>query len=333
MHHLPRFSLAAVSLALAPVASTALVAQQRVVTAADYARAERALAFNTTPLVFEIGVTPTWLDANRFTYSVQLPDRSRPTYLVDAAKATKVNCSATPVPAPCAGTQSAALAARRAIPLTATRSPDGKRTAYIRNWNLYVADIATNTETQVTFDGVKDFGYATDNAGWTHSDGAIVLWSPDSKKIATFQQDQRNVQDMYLVSTKAGHPEMRAWKYPLPGDSVVSMISRVVIDLSGATPKTVRLQMAPDQHRSTVCDHISCVNSEFADVQWYPDGSKLAFVSSTRDHKVATLRIADATTGVVRDVLRAEHPIRIRRKRAELAHPPRVERSAVVLRA
>ena len=46
----------------------------------------------------------------------------------------------------------------------------------------------------------------------------IVVWSPDSKKIATFQQDQRGVGEMYLVDTKVGHPTLQAWKYPLPGD-------------------------------------------------------------------------------------------------------------------
>ena len=72
-------------------------------------------------------------------------------------------------------------------------------------------------ETQLTTDGVKDFGYATDNAGWSKSDRPVVVWSPDSKKIATFQQDQRGVGEMYLVSTQVGHPKLQAWKYPLPG--------------------------------------------------------------------------------------------------------------------
>jgi len=57
----------------------------------------------------------------------------------------------------------------------------------IRDNNLWVRD-AGGKETQLTTDGIKDFGYATDNAGWTSSERPIVLWSPDSKKIATFQQ-------------------------------------------------------------------------------------------------------------------------------------------------
>ena len=59
---------------------------------------------------------------------------------------------------------------------------------------------------------------------------------------------------MYLVETKVGHPTLQAWKYPLPGDEVVTTIQRVVIHLDG--PRVVRLKMPPDQHRSTYTDDI-----------------------------------------------------------------------------
>jgi dipeptidyl aminopeptidase/acylaminoacyl peptidase len=180
-------------------------------------------------------------------------------------------------------------------------SPDKKRAAFIRDFNLWLRDIATGKETQLTSDGVKDFGYATDNAGWVHSDRPILLWSPDSKKIATFQQDQRGVGEMYLVETKVGHPKLEAWKYPLPGDNVVTTIQRVIIDLDGL--RVVRLKMPPDQHRSSLCDHITCRGTEWADVEWSPDAAHLAFVSTSRDHKHEQLRVADAATGTIRDVL------------------------------
>jgi dipeptidyl-peptidase-4 len=108
---------------------------------------------------------------------------------------------------------------------------------------------------------------------------------------------------MYLVRTRVGHPELRAWKYPLVGDSIIPTIQRVIIDVSTETPSVVRLQMPPDQHRSTLCDHIACRGGEWADVEWYPDASHLAFVSTSRDHKHEVLRIADASTGAIRDVL------------------------------
>jgi dipeptidyl aminopeptidase/acylaminoacyl peptidase len=175
-------------------------------------------------------------------------------------------------------------------------SPDGSKAAFIRDWNLWVRDVASGQEKQLTTDGVKDFGYATDNAGWAGSDRAILLWSPDSKKIATQQQDERKVGDMYLVNTKVGHPELRAWKYPLPGDSVVAMVHRVIIEVE--TGKVVRLQMPPDFHRATLGDNIS-----MNDYNWSPDGSKLALVSTSRDHKAAVLKVADASTGAVRTVM------------------------------
>jgi dipeptidyl aminopeptidase/acylaminoacyl peptidase len=183
------------------------------------------------------------------------------------------------------------------------RSPDGRRSVFIRGWNLWVRDTASGRESPLTTDGVKDFGYATDNAGWTRSDRPIVLWSPDSRKIATFQQDQRGVGEMFLVDTKVGHPTMQAWKYPLPGDATVTTIDRVVIDLTESDqPRIVHLQMPHDEHRSSLCDDVAC-RGEWGDVQWSPDGSHLAFVSTSRDHKREQLRVADAATGSVRDVL------------------------------
>jgi hypothetical protein len=139
-------------------------------------------------------------------------------------------------------------------------SPDKKRAVFIRDNNLWARDVATNQETQLTRDGVKDFGYSTDNAGWAKSERPVVQWSPDSKKVATFQQDQRGVGEMYLVETKVGHPTLQAWKYPLPGDEVVTTIQRVIIDV--ADPHTVRLKMPADQHRSTLCDNLTCRGSE-----------------------------------------------------------------------
>jgi dipeptidyl aminopeptidase/acylaminoacyl peptidase len=178
-------------------------------------------------------------------------------------------------------------------------SPDGNKAAFIRDYNLWVRDVRSGKETQLTTDGVKDFGYATDNAGWKHSDAAILRWSPDSKKIATFQQDQRQVGDMYLVSTNVGHPKLEAWKYPLPGDAVIPTIQRVIIDVEN--PKVIRLNIPPDPHRASLSDDISS-SGTFDDVDWSEDGTQLAFLSTSRDHKQEKFRIANALTGDVREV-------------------------------
>jgi dipeptidyl aminopeptidase/acylaminoacyl peptidase len=185
-------------------------------------------------------------------------------------------------------------------PRNADVSPDGTRAVFIRDHNLWVKDLVTGAETQLTTDGVEDFGYGTNNAGWVKRDAPVVTWSPDSRKLATFQHDGRGVSRMHLVRTTVGEPVLESWRYPLPGDSVIFRIHRVVIELVGpGAPRVVRLQMPPDAHRSTVSDHVAC-GAGLCDLLWYPDGSALAFVSSSRDHQQAWVRVADATTGAVR---------------------------------
>ena len=199
---------------------------------------------------------------------------------------------------------SARAGSRGAAPASSSTSPDGRWAVFIRDYNLWAKDLTSGEETQLTTDGVEDFGYATDNAGWTHSDRPVLTWSPDSRQIATFQHDGRGVSDMYLVSTNAGSPDLEAWKYPLPGDSVIFRISRVIINRGpDGRPRVVRLQMPPDAHRSTVSDHVACGGGTVCDLQWYPDGSHIAFISSSRDHKNAWLRVANAQTGEVRTVI------------------------------
>src|SRR6187397_416145 len=178
-------------------------------------------------------------------------------------------------------------------------SPDRTKAAFIKDYNLWVRDVKTNEQKQLTTDGIKDFGYATDNAGWTNSDGAILRWSPDSKEIATFKQDQRNVGDMYLASTNVGHPTLRSWKYPLPGDKDIPMISRCVINVDDA--KVIMLNIPPDPHRASLSDDISS-SGTFDDIDWNPDGTEVAFLSTSRDHKQEKFRIANALTGEVREV-------------------------------
>jgi len=271
-------------------------AQQRALTADDYARAEKMLSYSTAPFVDRANVRPTFLPDGRFWYRVLTATGSEYVLINPADGARKVGSDAAAIGV--TPTNGGGGFGRRSGDEVV--SPDGKRAAYIKDWNLWVRDLATQKETQLTTDGVKDFGYATNNAGWVHGDNAILIWSPDSTKIATFQQDQRGTGDMYLVSTNVGHPKLEAWKYPLPGDPVVTTIQRVVIEVDN--PKIIRLKMTPDQHRSTQCDDVSC-DGGWDDVYWSADGKKVAFVSTSRDHKSADLRVADAVTGEVRDVM------------------------------
>lgn len=325
-------------------------AQQKALTADDYARAEKFMSYNTAPLVLRAGVRPTWLPDGRFWYRVTT-ETGAEFVLVDPARGTRgaafdhvkvaaalsaaagAKYEATKLPfqqiefsadgktisfnverrrfscdvlgnqctaTPTAGNRGNEQRTGRFGADLMSTSPDGKRTAFIRDYNLWVRDVATGKETQLTTDGVKDFGYATNNAGWTKSDNPVLAWSPDSKKIATFQHDARGTGEMYLATTVAGHPKLEAWKYPLPGDAKIFMIERVVIDVDAV--KVTRLKMPADAHRSTLCDHIVC-GGTWADVQWGADSAQIVFASTSRDRKQVKLRIANPLTGDVRDVM------------------------------
>ena len=176
-------------------------------------------------------------------------------------------------------------------------SPNRELAAYIDNFNLWVRNTKTDKRFQLTFDGFNNYGYATNNAGWKKSKSPVLKWSPDSKKIATFRQDARGVGEMYLTSTNVGHPKLEAWKYALPGDDKIFEIERLIIDVKSR--KIIKFKMNNDFQRSTTTDHIAGRDGEFLDTQWSDDSSKLAFISTSRDHKEAHLQIADSKTGDV----------------------------------
>ena len=334
-------SLLALAL-LAPMSHAQTPYAPSQVTASDYARAESMLAHKLNPLVDGAAQSLAWQEGDRLLWVETREGQSRlmgldatsgqPLEFGDVAALAKAlgQASGKPVDAETFAAKLRGLrlsddglgftfagddytcqrdgaCTRQASPAQkdgdgpAVKSPDGKREAFIRGWNLWLRDAATGKETQLTFDGVADYGYATDNAGWKHTDNAILVWSPGSDKIATFQQDQRKTRTMTLVATNVGAPAVEQWKYPFAGDEHVTMIERVIIDLTGDSPKVVRLKMPPDQHRSTCSDDLMCSDG-WEDVQWAKDGKTLAFVSTDRGHKSATLRVADAATGKVRDV-------------------------------
>ena len=161
-----------------------------------------------------MGVRPNFLPDGRFWYQALTSERTRSTVLVnpaDGSRTVKANLNEFRRYGSDAGRKNQGRNPNEVM------SPDGKKAAFIRNWNLWMRDIATGKETQLTTDGVENYGYATDNAGWKHSDRAILLWSPDSRKIATFQQDQRKTakciwsrQMSALRSLKSGNIRCRA---------------------------------------------------------------------------------------------------------------------------
>ena len=332
--------LALIGYTAVPSAASAQAPTQ--LSADDYARAERFLGANTSPLVYGGTVRPTWTDDGRFWYANSVPGGTE-FVMVDPASGEKgrafdherigqalvgpLGASYAALELPITGMTFLGREVRFDVPgqglvlcdleeyncATATdplgavtrnevASPDGSQAAFIRDHNLWVRDRMEGTETQLTTDGFEGFGYGTNNAGWVRRDRPVLKWSPDSRKIASFRHDARGVGMMYLATTKVGHPELDAWPYPMPEDTVIFRVHRIVLDLDRpAGDYMVRLDMEPDQHRSTCSDHIEC-GGQLGDLEWSADSDRFVFVSTSRDHKVETVRMADARTGEVRDI-------------------------------
>ena len=362
-----------------------LIAQQAsparaVLTADDYARAERFMGYNATPLVVGMPGRPTWLADDRFWYRATVPGgaefvlvdparavrepafdhaRSRRRSLSAAAResytaptlpftefdfsadARSIEFEAAKRRWRCDRQGSACTSLGAAAGARGFRRPrpsrtDGsvRRTAparpFVRNYNLWVRDVASGRETQLTTDGVKDFAYATNDAGWTRSDTPVVVWSPDSKQIATFRHDARGVGEMYYVNTVVGHPTADDAQVPAAGDDKIFMIERVIIDVD--QKKVTRLKLPSDPHRSTLCDHVVC-GGTWADVQWSPDSTRgrvRLHVARSQARGPARRRRGDRrgaqrAGGAGRDVLR------IRAGTRQLALSAGREGSAVVL--
>src|SRR5579872_930736 len=73
---------------LALLACAGVAQQHPLFTAADYARAEKMMGYNTTALVVRSGVRPSWLPDERFWYRVTTGDGSE-FVLVDPARGTR----------------------------------------------------------------------------------------------------------------------------------------------------------------------------------------------------------------------------------------------------
>ncbi len=92
------------------------------------------------------------------------------------------------------------------------KSPDGKRLGYIKNYNLFVKDLSSDKEIQISYDGGLGLFYSS-----------FIQWSPDSKKIMTclVQPAEKHFVN-YIESSPKGQlqPVYSSIEYYKPGDAL-----------------------------------------------------------------------------------------------------------------
>lgn len=121
-------------------------------------------------------------------------------------------------------------------------SPDGNWKAYVKNFNLFVENLETGEEIQLSYDGKKDYEYAS---FWGWSDMVLgengerpehlsINWSPDSKKIQTQIVDLRLAEKMLLLDNSQDNkfrPQLMGYYRASPGDTTVVMYTPVLFDV------------------------------------------------------------------------------------------------------
>ncbi|TNE70152.1 S9 family peptidase [bacterium] len=106
---------------------------------------------------------------------------------------------------------------------TAELSPDGKLMGFERGGNLFVREMATGVETQLTTDGNDDKHIFNGHFGWVYEEefglSQAWEWSPDSRYIAYWQEDENGVPEFQMTDYEGQHEEYTKIRYPRVGDT------------------------------------------------------------------------------------------------------------------
>ncbi len=179
-------------------------------------------------------------------------------------------------------------------------SPDGKWQAFIREYNLFLRELETNEEIQLSTDGRYHYEYAN-TYGWSDlmvGEGAsrpenlFVNWAPDSRKLLTYVADLGIAEKMYLLDFSIDtlyRPRLLSYYRGSPGDTTVVWYRPVIFDLDKGTE--VLLEMDPIPHFFGVS------------FSWTTQSDSLFALIPQRGYKQADVLEVDAATGRIRVVV------------------------------
>jgi dipeptidyl-peptidase 4 len=168
----------------------------------------------------------------------------------------------------------------------ATFSPDGSKIAFVRDNNIFMVELSTGKEQQITPDGKINeiINGATD---WVYEEefgfSQAFFWSPDSKKIAFYRFDESNVREYQLTLYGDLYPQQEKYKYPKAGEDN-SKITIFVWNM--------------DSGKSSLIDIGKEQDFYIPRIKWTEDPNVLAFYRMNRHQNKLELLLADAGSGI-----------------------------------
>lgn len=112
-------------------------------------------------------------------------------------------------------------------------SADGSKVAFVRDYNLYYCDLATEKEIQITTDG-KENSILNGFADWVHEEelsmSQCYYWSPDGNQIAFLRFDESAVKEFSMTIWDGLYPKEYKYKYPKAGEDN-SLVDIYLFDL------------------------------------------------------------------------------------------------------
>jgi dipeptidyl-peptidase 4 len=156
-----------------------------------------------------------------------------------------------------------------------TWSPDGNRIAFVRHNDLFVIDLATQRERQLTTDGGPDLlngilDWVYDEEIYGRGSKRAYWWSPDSAHIAFLRSDEHGVPTYPTVDEIPYHPVAAPYHYPKAGDPNPH-VRLLIAPAGGGELVTV------DNERYTSGDFL------IVRVGWNRDGSALTYQIQNRE--------------------------------------------------
>lgn len=176
----------------------------------------------------------------------------------------------------------------------ATFSPDNRYVAFVRDNNLFVKDLATGGEDQVTTDG--EYNHIINGApDWVYEEEfelkQAYAWSPDGKRIAYYKFDEGHVRLFNMTSYGGLYPEWYQFKYPKAGEQN-SFVTLHVYDLSDRRIREIRTGEEKDQY--------------IPRIEWTTDPVRLSFLRLNRLQNKLELLVADVRDGQSECILTEE---------------------------